>query len=412
MQTPVSIHLLFVCLLAALLAACAGPSAPQPVTLRYAIPDDSASQASAEALRTGFAAANPGITIELRPLPAATYIEALNEQLASGSPPDIIAHPAQYAPLLRRDQVLLDLSAHGVSAGDLSPATLEPWRDGEKLYGLPQDAVPTMMFYNRALFDAAGVAYPQENWDWTAWRETARRLSDPARGQYGTALSGWDGLIWGNGGEIFNADFTKTMLDQPAATAGVQFGADLINIDQSAPLPQIAGGPDPIKLFRDGQLALLPSPSTLIAELQGTPPGFAWDIAPMPAGVVRATRLTVSGIGVNAKTTNPEAAARFISWAGSSDGLAAHIKAFPYAVPPRPSVAPAELLNGASGPAGGKFVVGALSYGRVQPFVPEWAAINDTINTALIPVWKGEEPAASAYKRIAPAVNSLLEPRA
>lgn len=416
MRLPRLLRFLIALPAAAMLAACAqtpAPTAqvpaPEAITLSYAIPDDKASRAAAEALRNGFITTNSGITLDIRALPAANYANALSEAINSGTPPDLFAHTAQQVPALRQSAALLDLAPLGVAPGELSPATLEPWRAGDKLFGLPQQAVPTVLFYNRALFDAANLAYPSsEGWDWKTWRETARALSDPAQGRYGAALGGWLGLVWGNGGELFNADLTKTMLDQPEAVAGVQFGADMVNLDRSAPLPQAAGGPDPVELFRAGNLAMLPAPSTLIAELQRQAPPFPWDIAPMPVGAKKVTLLQVSGLAAYAKTTHPDAAARFIAWATGQDGLTISRNAFPFAAPLHPAVKPSSQLDVSPGFSGGKTVVDALGYGRVQPFVTQWTPINDAVNQALVPVWQGEETAAAAYQRVAPTINQLL----
>lgn len=394
-------------LLAVALVACASPTAPAPPTLTFAFPDDGASRAAAEGMQRAFAASNPGVTLALLPLPAASYGEALGAELAAADPPDVFAHEAQQVPALQQSGALLDLSPLGVSAAELNLAAVEPWRRGDQLLGLPQRAVPTVLFYNRALLDAAGLSIPAEGWDWDGWRDAARRLTDEGEGRFGTAVLGWDGFVWGNGGEIFDAGRTRTLLDQPAAADGVQFGADMIALDRSAPLPQSAGGPDPVELFRAGKLATLPAPSSLIAELQRTPPSFAWDVAPPPAGAVRVTRLLVSGLGASARTPHPREAAGFVGWAAGQDGLATQVAAFPFAVPPRADVAPGALLGG-EGPQGGRFVVDALAYGRVQPFVPRWPEIAREVNQALTPVWQGKQTAMSAYQMVAPTVNGLL----
>lgn len=394
-------------LLAVTLGACASPPAPTPLTLTFAFPDDSASRTAAEEMQRAFAASNPAVTIVLRPLPSASYAEALGAQLEAADPPDVFVHEAQQVPALQQRGALLDLTPLGVSAADLNQAALEPWRHDDLLLGLPQRAVPTMLFYNRALLDAEGLSIPTGGWAWDDWRDAARRLTDESQGRYGTALVGWDGLVWGNGGEIFDAERTRTLLDQPAAAAGVQFGADMINIDRSAPLPQSAGGPDPVALFRAGKLATLPAPSNLIAELEQTPPSFAWDIAPLPVGSVRVTRLLVSGLGASARTPHPREAAGFVSWAAGQDGLATQVLAFPFAVPARADVAPATMLGG-DGPQGGHFVIEALGYGRVQPFVLRWPEIASEVNQALMPVWQGQQTASNAYQQIAPTVNGRL----
>jgi multiple sugar transport system substrate-binding protein len=382
---------------------------PAPVTLTYAFPDDSASRAAAEAVVAGFAAENPTVQIELRPLPAASYAQALAEQQGTHSLPDLFAHSAQQIPALRKSGALLDLVPLGVAPRNLSSAAVEPWQKGDALYGLPQQAVPTMLFYNRTLFAEAGVAPPPEaGWDWPTWRDSARQLSNSTRGQFGTALGGWLGLVWGNGGELFDAERTKTLLDQPAAIDGVQFGADMVHLDKSAPMPPTAGGPDPITLFREGKLAMLPAPSSLIAELQNRPTDFEWDLAPMPTGARRVTVLAVSGIGVSAATAHPDLAARFVAWAGSEAGLAAYLKALPFAVAPLAEGGAARLTASTPGFPGSQLIAEALDYGRVPPFVVQTPQINELVNQALVPVFQGIQPASVAYRQLAPTINTIL----
>lgn len=408
MHLSYTVHLV---VLTVLLVACgqAPVASPErPLTLSYAFPADPASRASAEALRQGFAAVEPGITLDLQPLPADTYPQVLLDRMTAGNGPDLFTSTDVQVPMLASQGALLDLAPLEVTPGDISPAALEPWQVGDKLLGLPQHAVPLVLFYNRDLFDAANVPYPSASWTWDDWRATARQLTDPASGVFGTSIDGWGQLVWGNGGDILNAGRTQTLLDQPAAAEGVQFGADMINIDKSAPLHPVAGGPDPVELFRAGKLAMLPVPSSFMDVLQRESPGFEWDIAPVPARATRVTQLAVTGIAASANTPYPAEAARFIAWATGPEGLAADISAFPFAAPARPSVAPAEMFTGASELSGEKYVVEGLTYGRVLPYVEEWPTIADIVNQALVPVWKGEQSAAAAYREVAPKINALL----
>lgn len=393
-------------LLISLLAGCAGGQAPSASTLRFAFPDTPAARAAAEALQKGYASVTPGITLELQPLDAKTYGSSLSEALKSANPPDLFTSIDSDVPRLEQDGALLDLAPHGVKPGNQPPALIQPWQAGEKLFGLPQNAIPQMLFYNRALFDAAGQSYPTNGWTWDEWREAAKRLTNKAQGTYGTSVGSWDSIIWNNNGNVLNPDGTKAMLDQPEAFQAIQFVADMINVDGSAPLPPVAGGPDPSKLFREGNLAMLPAPSSLMASLQEQQPSFTWDIAPLPTHTQRTTSLSVTALAANAKTKSPDAAASFIGWAGSAAGIQTTTSAFPYAVPALSDVSPSELLS--KSPSG-SLVVDALRYGRVPTFVVQTPEINKAVNEALVPVWQGQASAESAYRAVTPKINAILQ---
>ena len=82
------------------------------------------------------------------------------------------------------------------------------------VYGLPKDVTPRAIFYNKNVFDAAGLPYPQDGWTWSEFTETVKALSNGKTGedaQYGfIALSSQtymlQGYIWSNGGQIVSDD--------------------------------------------------------------------------------------------------------------------------------------------------------------------------------------------------------------
>src|SRR5262249_13372569 len=153
---------------------------------------------------------------------------------------------------------------------DLQPAGLAAWQRGAALYGLPADLTPMVMFYNRDLFAATGVPEPAPSWTWDDWLADAKKLTVTSNGQvsrHGTAIGNWSAMVWGNGGELVSPDGKRLLLDSPQAAAGVQFAADMINVHHVAPPPQVAGGPDPAKLFKEQKVAMLPAPSSLAGSL-------------------------------------------------------------------------------------------------------------------------------------------------
>ena len=196
------IGLLFI---VSLLAACGGGRASNNATLRFAFPDTPAARTAAETLQKGYANVAPGVTLNLQPLPAQTYGNDLAMLLKGDQAPDLFISVDSDLPLLKGSGELLDLSDHGVAPSGQSPNILAPWREGDKLFGLPQYAVPQMLFFNRELFDAAGQTYPTNGWTWDEWRAAAKRLSNREKDIFGSASGSWDTIIWNNGGDVLNA---------------------------------------------------------------------------------------------------------------------------------------------------------------------------------------------------------------
>ena len=60
--------------------------------------------------------------------------------------------------------------------------TLEAYKTPEGYFGLPRDFQTIVLYYNKAMFDAAGVAYPTEDWTWDDLRTTAK-ATDAGQGR-------------------------------------------------------------------------------------------------------------------------------------------------------------------------------------------------------------------------------------
>jgi multiple sugar transport system substrate-binding protein len=381
----------------------------QPLTLTFAFPDDASSSAAATAWLKAYAAVRPQIQITPQPLSSQDYPQQLLGRLDTAAPDMFVSLDTQVPTLIKRG-ALFDINPlvgdAKLKLDDFQPTGLAAWQRGPALYGLPADLTPAVMFYNRDLFAAAGVAEPAAGWTWDDWLADAQKLTVVSNGQvsrHGTAIGTWAGMVWGNGGELVSADGKRLLLDSPQAAAGVQFAADLINVHHVAPLPPIANGPDPVALFKEQKVAMLPASSSLAGSLMQASLPFKWAIAPFPTGAVAATPVSVAGLALSAKGQNQRAALDFAAWVVGPDGQAASANARPFAAP--------ALRAAAARPAsvpGAEAIFQSAAFGRTLPQVEQWPAIADSINQALIPVWQGQATAAAAYARVAPKINDML----
>jgi multiple sugar transport system substrate-binding protein len=382
----------------------------QPIKLIYAFPNDATSSAAAAALIKAYTATHPEVAIEQLPLPAQDYPQELLKRVDS-DPPDMFVNVDGQAPTLIKRGAVLDIQplladALKLKSDDFQPGTLAPWQRGTALYGLPAAITPAVMFYNRDLFTAGGVAEPALGWTWDDWLADAQKLTASSGGQisrYGTATGAWSAMVWGNGGELVSPDGKRILLDSPEAAAGVQFAADMINVHHVAPLPQVASGPDPVKLFQEQKVAMLPALSSVAGELLEAKLPFKWGIAPLPMGKVPASPLNVAGLAISAKSENARAALDFAGWAIGPSGQAAVAGFQPFAAPALRSI-PARPID----IFGGLAISQSLPSGRTQPSLEQWPQVVKVVNDALVPVWQGKSTAAAAYAAMAPEANRLL----
>jgi multiple sugar transport system substrate-binding protein len=193
---------------ASILAACgAAPSSPQasgdttapatgagvPNEIDYFTYDLGPANASREEAITRFQELNPGATVKLTVLPYEELFQKVAAQMAAGQPPDVIYGDFS---LLRYalDGNLLDLSDRVaadpvLSSSDLFTVDLaDPIQakyGTDKIVALLLGTWVPLLYYNRDLFDSAGVAYPSDDWTWDDVRSTALQLTNAEAGQYG-----------------------------------------------------------------------------------------------------------------------------------------------------------------------------------------------------------------------------------
>ncbi|HEY8425654.1 MAG TPA: ABC transporter substrate-binding protein [Limnochordales bacterium] len=133
-----------------------------------------------------------GIEVRYEPI-AEDFSTYLYNSLSAGTAPDLFyvdifwAEPLMAAGQLEPLDAYLERSKV-LSKADIIPSLLEAFTYNGKVYGIPKDFNTLAVFYNKDLFDEAGVPYPDENDTWKTFTDKLRRVSRPHEGIYGIAL--------------------------------------------------------------------------------------------------------------------------------------------------------------------------------------------------------------------------------
>lgn len=162
------------------------------VTLRYGIWDDNQKAALRE-IADKFEEENPGIKVEIEVTPWKDYWTTLETSATGGSAPDVFwmnaPHFAMYAQggmLTSLDDAIGDSEV--ASKADFPESLVDMYSDNGVWYGMPKGFDTIAVYYNKELFDNAGVAYPTTDWTWDDYVSIAKQLTDADNGVYGTAL--------------------------------------------------------------------------------------------------------------------------------------------------------------------------------------------------------------------------------
>ena len=194
----------------------------EPVTLKWALWDVS-STVYYQPLIDAFTAEHPNVTVEMVDLGSTDYSTVLGTQLSgSGSDFDVVTvkDVPGYVSLVNKGvlEPLGDLiSKDGVDLSLYNGVTDQVTIDGN-LYELPFRSDIWVLYYNKDIFDKAGVAYPTNDMTWEEYDKLARSVTDTTPGAevYGSHYHTWrstiqlDGILDGKNTIVDgNYEFTK-----------------------------------------------------------------------------------------------------------------------------------------------------------------------------------------------------------
>lgn len=281
-----------------------------------------------ETIISMFNEAYPNANVELLHIPT-NYLDKVLTMFAAGDPPDVLyASEPQIAGYLDKN-ALLDLTDYF----DLCPMLLDDeiyvtrfLREGTMLqdrnFGTVNGTNGYVLFYNRTLFDEAGVEYPTMEWTWDDFLEAAKALTKGEGDnitQYGTTAGTsyqvLEVLARSQGGDLFNERVMpdKSLFDTDEVIWGLQFLQDLIYTHRVAPTPAEASAMPMTSPWETGTVAMEIGHSFAI-EHRSLIEDWEWDIAHVPQGEQRGGSYS-GGVYLVAKATrSPQAAWEFAKW--------------------------------------------------------------------------------------------------
>jgi multiple sugar transport system substrate-binding protein len=265
----------------------------------------------------------------------AGYQDTLLTELAAGTAPDVFWIPGADLANFASRGVLLNLFDVASSDMEFDPSVFYSQQMNELMYnpetdsmegalwGLPRDASAMALYYNKALFDEAGVEYPDAQlangeWNWDTFSETAAAIAGLGDEVKGFGMNAW----WGNwelfinaaGGSYFTPERDACALNSPEVENALTYMRSWYEADVAVPYgtdsepPFVAGT---VGMFLNGRWAT----PNFLAQVE-----FEWDVAEVPAGPAGQSNFLFWGAYVvNANSANPEAAWELINNLTSAD---------------------------------------------------------------------------------------------
>ncbi len=393
----------------------------QEKTVSFMIFGEPAEVDAYQTLVKAFQARYPNIHVDLRSVASQSdYLKQLVTAFSAGAQPDVMLLNHRRVPQFAAQQGLEPLGAYlnksrVLRADDLYPQALEAYEWDGKTWCIPQNASSLVVYYNRALFDAAHLASPAAGWTWEDFLQAARALTrdldgDGKTDQYGVGVSAeimrLAPFIWQNGGELLdNSDMpTKLALDSPEALAAFQWFVDLQVKHHVAPDAAAEKAEASETRFMNGRLGMYFNSRRTVTTFR-TIAGLDWDVAPLPEGAEVASILHSDGYCMAAGAKDKEAAWTFIEFANAAEGQKI-MAGTGRTVPSLRQVAESSaFLDPQQRPAHSQVFLDVIPSVRYMPMLPQWPAIEEAASREIERAFYGQ---ATVKEAVTTAISQTL----
>lgn len=399
------------------LSGCTAPTdADGPVTITFWNSYTGPDRAVVEKLVEDFNSSQDEVEVDMTIQPFDVFSQKLLPAMSAGEGPTIAALDASQFPQYAELGVITpidDFYASGAIDADVLPqASLDATTlDGER-YGSPMIATNTMLYWNKALFAAAGIDGPP-----TTMEEMARdaiaiteyQAGADTTNVYGLAIpdreapTSWGVLIWADGGDFVNEDRTASEFASEETVAAVTRWNDLIQREHISPIG--LNGVDADSLFGAGRAGMLMNGPWASAGFEEA--GIDFDVAPIPAGSAGQFAAAVSSnMHLNSDVTDAERQAAYDFFAFWNSKESSTYYAMNTGFPPtRTDIDPADLSENPTSAAfqdsgNGRFYLdGLTTYGEIDANV---------IVPTLQRITNGEGEVAALLKEASDQIDAIL----
>jgi multiple sugar transport system substrate-binding protein len=244
---------------------------------------------------TEYSQAHPGVNVIYDAI-TSDYAAKLLSLFAAGTPPDFFYAGATDMPLYVSKGMLepIDAYASGSNGFDFSDLVTPAARIviKGKTYCWMNGFFPYLIYYNKKLFDQAGVKYPTDNWTWDDVAAAAKKLTKKQGGntvQYGFQADEynrvWMSYVWSNGGKLFDNDNapTKILFNDPVGLAGLKWLGDMVSSLNVAPPPGVKGALSFREAFENQKVAMTMDGAWMLSQFNAKT-DLSYGVAMLPMG--------------------------------------------------------------------------------------------------------------------------------
>ena len=267
---------------------------------------------------------HPGIKIEMNYMPS-DHIQKLNTMFAGGTAPDIVVL-AEDIHSFSSKGLLLPLDEYVQEAGiDLEArvgkTAVDTYSYDGQLYGIADRGGSMVLFYNKDMFDEAGLDYPTADWKWEDMLEAAQAMTGGTGEEetWGFGLETWWPYwmtwIYQSGGRVIDEE-GNLVINSPESVKGLTFIQELTTVYDVVPTREeyanMGSGAAAGTVFAQGKIGMVPNGLWFFSSLQDV--DFNYDVVELFGGDYQVTAPFGSAMTISKTCEHPDIAFDIINF--------------------------------------------------------------------------------------------------
>lgn len=273
-----------------------------------------------------------GIAVEIQVVPWDQYWTLLEAGAQGDTLPDVFWMHSNYSQKFMSNDILLDLTDYVASSEIIDMENYyediaELYQLDGKIYAIPKDYDTIGLWYNKTMFDEAGLDYPDESWTWDTLADAAKKLTKEDGSQYGFSSAatynqdGYYNLIYSMGGSVLSEDKKTSLWNSPETKKAMEWWYDNL-VTVSMPSQQVMGENTSDVLLGSGKAAMVMQGSWMVAAFRDNEyTAKNCDVAVLPKSA-DGNRITIyNGLGwaAAANGSRTEDAWKLLEYLGSEE---------------------------------------------------------------------------------------------
>jgi len=237
-----------------------------------------------EPILRDFESEHPGVKVEMQQLTWASGFEKIVAAAAAGKTPDLCELGSTWLPRFASEGAIADVTEKvGTIRGKYRMWNIATYAG--RVYGWPWVLGTRALFYNKALFEKAGLDPEKPPETWAQLFEAARRIHALGEGVYGFGLNSGERYVsykkfmafaWGNGGRILSEDLGRPAMSSPENVEALEFYVSL------RPYSLVERQDMIDRAFKEGRLGLMLSGAWNLERIPREAPSLDYGVALVP----------------------------------------------------------------------------------------------------------------------------------